>query len=522
VVALALPPILLDLDTTVTGVAAVLGVYAVALALALPLAVRLARTRPARAGVVGLVVFGVASLGCGLADSLGALLALRAVQAAGGAAVLVSAFSLLEGAVPEGPGRLWRIAALLGTAAGPALGGALTQAFGWRSIFISQAALAPFLLAGFMREPSPVPPQAHRPPRLPAAESALVLLSGALAAALFLTVLLFVNGWSIEPLAAALAISVLPLFALLGSTVPGRPARLAAAGALLVAAGTACLAFLPTASVVWTFLPQALAGMGMGLALTALVGPLLPQRDAHEAARLLGLRHAGIALALVVLAPILNNQLHDTVDKAKLKGAALILDAKLPPQDKLDLAPQLAGAVQSDDPRDDLDKTFAAYRPKVDEGDRDAFDDLRRRADETLVTLVNEGFAIAFAIGAAFALVATFLLARNLPLRIATAALVGAVAVSGAFALTAEASRPPPVVIADPCEKRDLPGTGGILGFVQDSALVALDRAACHAGSSREELVLALADDKEAERYKERYGVDPRSVLDLVRAALGG
>jgi hypothetical protein len=230
----------------------------------------------------------------------------------------------------------------------------------------------------------------------------------------------------------------------------------------------------------------------------------------------------GIALALVLLAPVLNSSLNDAVDDAKLKGAALILDAKLPPQDKLDLAPQLAGAVQSDHPRDDLDRAFDAYRPKVDEGDRDGFDELRRRADETLVSLVDEGFAIAFAIGAAFALLAALLLWRGLPGTIAIAGIVTAIGVSGAFALVAEASRPPPVEIADPCKKRDLPGTGGILGFVQDAALVALDRAACSAGSSREELVLALGDDAEADRYERRYGLDPRSVLDLVRAALGG
>ena len=46
IVALALPPILRELDTDVAGVAAVLGVYAVVLALALPFAER--RASPAR------------------------------------------------------------------------------------------------------------------------------------------------------------------------------------------------------------------------------------------------------------------------------------------------------------------------------------------------------------------------------------------------------------------------------------------------------------------------------------------
>ena len=51
---------------------------------------------------------------------------------------------------------------------------------------------------------------------------------------------------------------------------------------------------------------------------------------------------------------------------------------------------------------------------------------------------------------------------------------------------------------------------------------MAVDRAACKAGSSREELVLALVDDDAAEDYKRRYGVDPRSVIDLGQLLLGG
>jgi hypothetical protein len=67
-------------------------------------------------------------------------------------------------------------------------------------------------------------------------------------------------------------------------------------------------------------------------------------------------------------------------------------------------------------------------------------------------------------------------------------------------------------VIADPCEDRELPGTGGIAGFLQDRALQALDAAACRYGSSREELVLALADEQASRRYYDRHDVDPRSV----------
>jgi hypothetical protein len=260
----------------------------------------------------------------------------------------------------------------------------------------------------------------------------------------------------------------------------------------------------------------------MGLALRALAGELLPQQDQADAAWLLTLRHVGIALALVLLAPVLTDRLDTAIADGKERGAALILDAKLPPQDKLELAPELAGAVQSDDPRDDLRKEFDEFEPEIDEDDHDAYEELRRRTDETLIDGVNDGFAVGFLIGAGFALLAAFLLASGQPLRVAAVAAVAAFAVPAGFALAAESSRPPPVEIADPCEDRELPGTGGLSGFAQDAALVALDRAACDAGSSREELVLALVDDEEADRYEERYGVNPRSVRDLIGAVIGG
>ena len=64
------------------------------------------------------------------------------------------------------------------------------------------------------------------------------------------------------------------------------------------------------------------------------------------------------------------------------------------------------------------------------------------------------------------------------------------------FGLLAQSVRPEPVAIADPCEDRQLPSSGGVAGFAQDAALIAADTVACRAGSSREELVLALADDE--------------------------
>ena len=147
IVTLALPELLVELDTGVEGVAAVLGVYTGVLALVLVPAWWIVRARgPALVGAIGLVVFALSAVACGVADSLPALLLGRAVGAAGAAAGLVAAFALVTQGASEPLGRrLWPLAAVVGTATGPALGGALTQAFDWRAIFLVQA---PIALAG--------------------------------------------------------------------------------------------------------------------------------------------------------------------------------------------------------------------------------------------------------------------------------------------------------------------------------------------------------------------------------------
>jgi hypothetical protein len=78
-----------------------------------------------------------------------------------------------------------------------------------------------------------------------------------------------------------------------------------------------------------------------------------------------------------------------------------------------------------------------------------------------------------------------------------------------------------PVEIANPCIERELPEASGLPGVVQDEALVQLDRIACHFGSSREELVLAVANERDAREYERRYGANPRSPADLGQELLG-
>jgi MFS family permease len=374
VVTLALPPILLELDTTVEGVAAVIGVYTAVLALALPLSAAL---HSRATGGAGALLFAAASIGCASANSLELLLVMRGLQALGGAALLAAAFDALDGGATGR--RIWVGAAVAGTAAGPALGGLLTELFDWRAIFIAQApvalAAAPALLASpiaTIREALP------RPPRDVLAGVALALLSGALTAVVFLLVLLLISGWSLEPLAAAAAVTVLPLAAVAGAQVRGAPAPRAIAGCLLVAGGIGGLAWLPEASALWTLLPQLLAGFGIGMAFPALAGELLPERTRGQAAALLSLRHAGITLALVALAPLVASELDQQVELARERGTALVLDAALPPSDKIELAPRLFANFETEDPRDALAQGIARERRRVTTGDRDLLSRLQR------------------------------------------------------------------------------------------------------------------------------------------------
>jgi MFS family permease len=551
VVALALPPILVEFDTTITGVAAIVGVYALVLAVAILPARRL------RPGPAGLFVFAAASVGCAVAGSLWLLLVFRALQAAGAAAALLTAFAVLDAGESRAGRRLWLAAALVGTAAGPALGGALTEAFDWRAIFAIQAPLAAAAAVACMgparareavsgetwsedaelrvavRPDEPHAPAAGDEPRAAATAAAderraaatapplaplaaLALTVAAFTAVLFLLVIELVAGFAISPLRAALGVSVLPLAALAALAVRGPERPRALAGALLLCGGAAALAFLPAPGLAWTIVPQVLAGFGMGLALPA----LSRDRDLPDAARNLVARHVGIVVVLAILAPVATARLEDSTERAILQGTSLILDAQIDPLKKLELAPGLLDEVDVDRPRGALSEAVEERRADF-ASDAAVYDRLAGRLDDVVVVAVQDAFRIAYLIAAALALLAAALLIagwRRPAVWLAAAAAAGCVVV---YAVEAGRRAPPEVALADPCRPRALPESDGITGALQQQALQELDRAACRVGSTREELALALFDAGRAREFEERYGVDPRTTIPLL-SLLGG
>src|SRR6185295_10379344 len=538
VVTLALPQLIVELDTTVEGVAAVLAVYTLVLAVALIPAERLRRlVGSTRLGVWGFIVFAAAGAGCGLVNSLTPLLLLRGAQSLGAAAGRMAGFAFLT-VEERGRERLWTAAAVLGAAVGPALGGILTELFDWRAIFLVQAPVgilsaaalavtgsAGVTIDGPLAAAEQEKPAARKRIQLGAA-AALGLVSAALSAVLFLLVLLLVSGWSLSPLEAAFVVAIVPAAALVGMRIRGEPRVLATAGCALVGAGVVTLAFLPSASVAWTVLPQVLAGLGMGLALTSLIGPMLPERTPAQTASLLAIRHAGVTLALLLVAPITAAQIDDSVAETRERGAALVLDAELGPLDKIELASAVTADLDPVDPRETLRSSLDAAAGSVGDDPETAavYDDLTRRADETLVAGINDAFAAAFLVTGALGLLgalAVFPWRGGRAARISLVVAGSALALAACQALLARGAEPEAVAILNPCEGRDLPGTGGIGGVVQDVALAGLDRAACEFGSSREELAIALVDEDAATTYEAEHGVDPRSIEDLARGALG-
>lgn len=115
--------------------------------------------------IAGLTLFAVSSLAAGVAASPGVLIAARAVQGLGAAAIAPAALALTMDLFPSGPGRgralgVWGAVSGAGGAGGVLLGGVLTQAWGWPWIFYAVALGAALVLAAVA---ALVPPEAAGP-----------------------------------------------------------------------------------------------------------------------------------------------------------------------------------------------------------------------------------------------------------------------------------------------------------------------------------------------------------------------
>lgn len=423
IVALALPQLYDRFHTTVVGVSWVLTAYnAVVAAAAVALLLTGLSLRGRRSYAAGVGLFLVASAACAFATDLTFLIAARCAQGLGAALVLATSIGVLRAAT--GSVRravtVWTLAAGVGVAAGPAIGGVLTELFDWRAIFVLQIPVAAFgLLACRRAERAEVP----EPPR-GASRGALVadvgigLLFGALVGALFLSVLLLIPGWGYSPIRGALIVSVLPV----ASLIVGRLARsledafASVAGALLLALGLVALALLPRLGAILPLCALAICGAGLGLALPVLSRTALAGADlSRSTLRTIGARHLGLVASLALVAPLLSNGLPGAASHAKLQAAKIVLDAPVGLSTKIAVALDLGRAFSHAQAGDlpNLRAPFDAHGARSNDALADARDKLVGTVGQTGARAFRSSFALCAAFAAAACAVALVGLRRR-------------------------------------------------------------------------------------------------------------
>ncbi|WP_231981050.1 MULTISPECIES: MFS transporter [unclassified Mycobacterium] len=137
---LALPRMASDLHSTTTDLQWVISVYMLTLGAFMAPAGRIGDIFGRRRTLLaGIGLFAIASVFCAVAPSAPVVIAFRAVQGLGAALIFPVSVSVLTNTLPaERSGRAIGLAygiAGLGNAAGPLVGGLLTQTLGWRSVF---------------------------------------------------------------------------------------------------------------------------------------------------------------------------------------------------------------------------------------------------------------------------------------------------------------------------------------------------------------------------------------------------
>jgi MFS family permease len=288
--------------------------------------------------LLGFLLFTVASAGCGLAPTLGVLVAGRVVQAAGAAMLQANSVALITTATTDtadgaatanaGPGRrgtghrlraalgVQAAAQALGLALGPAVGGLLVAGPGWRWVFMINIPVGVIaLVAGrYLLPRTRQRVAAVRFDRVGLGLLAVAAVSGL--AAISAVSGLAVPWWG----AVALGVAALAAVALFRwyerrAADPLVPPGLLAGREVATGLGTACAGYLVLFGPL-VIGPVALAGSGgaaglyltalpAGFAVAALVGGrVLPRNLSNRARGTAGLAVAAVALIALALVPV--------------------------------------------------------------------------------------------------------------------------------------------------------------------------------------------------------------------------
>ena len=187
--------------------------------------------------LTGVMLFAVACVLCSAAPSLGMLVAARALQGFGAAIMLAMTMALVAATVPKAQtGRVMGLLGTLsavGTGLGPAIGGALIAASGWRALFLIMlplAALAWVLVHRTLADSNPLTSAAGRSSVFAALHDRALgagLGMSTLVAAVMMTTLVagpfyLSHGLGLDPAQMGLTMAVGPCIAALAGMPAGR------------------------------------------------------------------------------------------------------------------------------------------------------------------------------------------------------------------------------------------------------------------------------------------------------------
>jgi EmrB/QacA subfamily drug resistance transporter len=212
VVNVALPSIRSEFHAPIASVQWVVTSYTVVFAILMVPAGRIADLfGREKIWVAGAATFAIASLGCGIAPNLELLLTCRLVQGVGAAAMKPTTVAMVAATFPADR-RGWALgimgSALAGAAAfGPAIGGVLAEALGWRAIFLVNVPIALAAILVLRRVAGP-------PARAARGGAIDVTGAGLLGSCLLLIIVALTQGdewgirWTLGLVAAAAALGV--------------------------------------------------------------------------------------------------------------------------------------------------------------------------------------------------------------------------------------------------------------------------------------------------------------------------
>ncbi|WP_214414695.1 MFS transporter [Sphaerisporangium fuscum] len=218
IVNVALPAIRRDLHASESGLQWTVDAYTLVLASFLVLAGSTAdRAGRRRIFQVGLAAFGLGSLLCGLAPSIGWLIAARALQAAGGTMLNPVAMAITANTFPDPAERARAIGVFgsmsgLSLALGPIIGGTLVDGWGWRFVFwINVPIVAAAIACAALFVPESRASRARRSD--PVGQILVILVLGSVVYAIIESKEL---GWSSPVILGLLAVAVLGVLGILG------------------------------------------------------------------------------------------------------------------------------------------------------------------------------------------------------------------------------------------------------------------------------------------------------------------